>query len=503
MIVAAAVVGGFLSFSSDTEVSKAKEREVIAENITIAGVDVAGMTKAQAMEALSSYVESYTDATFTLRANDKTVTCTNKDLKISSNEEDAIDEALHYGASGNLLSRFLAQQRKERGEKEDIALHFFANRLAVTEYIQGIKAELDVPAEDSTLTRKGGSFSFVEGKEGTIVNLQKSVDAVADYIQDDWDGSDVTLDLATKTEAPKGDKEQLMSIQDALGTYSTNYGSSPSGRRKNVENGASKINGKVLYPGESYSVAANLAPISEENGYALATAYENGQVVDSVGGGVCQISSTLYNALIRAEIKITERSPHSMTVSYVEPSMDAAIAGDYKDLKFENNQETPIYIDLVTNGSTITATIYGKETRPANRKVDFVSEIVEETEPVIVYKEAADQPIGYIGKIQGSQTGYEAHLLKIVTVDGAEESNQIFNRSSYKARNTIIAVGTLSDDADASAAVRSAIATQDRNVIDVTVAERTGALEPQEETETTEIVTVDGDGNTTQIMVVE
>ena len=90
-----------------------------------------------------------------------------------------------------------------------------------------------------------------------------------------------------------------------------------------------------------------------------------------------------------------------------------------------------------------------------------------------------------------------------MTVDGAEESNQIFNRSSYKARNTIIAVGTLSDDADASAAVRSAIATQDRNVIDVTVAERTGALEPQEETETTEIVTVDCDGNTTQIMVVE
>ena len=190
-----------------------------------------------------------------------------------------------------------------------------------------------------------------------------------------------------------------------------------------------------------------------------------------------------------------------MTVSYVEPSMDAAIAGDYKDLKFENNQQTPIYIELVTDGTRITANVYGKETRPANRQVDFVSEIVEEVEPEVVYKAAPDQPIGYINRVQSANTGYEAHLLKIVTVDGVEESNQIFNRSSYKARNKIIAVGTMSDSPDATAAVQSAISTQDDNVIRVTVAERTGALEPREE-ETSEIVTVNENGVATQQVVV-
>ena len=481
--------------------------ETIAENITIAGVDVAGMTRQQAKEALEPYVESYTQATFTLQANDKSITCTNKDLKITSNEEEAIEEALHYGASGNLLARFLAKQKKDRGEKKDIALTFYANRLAVTEFLKESKAALDVPAVDNTIVRKNGAFEIVDGQVGTVLSIKKSVNTIADFIQNEWDGSDATLSLSVKTEEPQGKKEDLLTIKDVLGTYTTNYGSSAGGRRKNVENGASKLNGKVLYPGETISVAANLAPINEENGYAMATAYENGQVVDSVGGGVCQISSTLYNAVIRAELKVTERSPHSMTVSYVEPSMDSAIAGDYKDLKFQNNQDTPIYIDLITTGSSITATIYGKETRPANREIEFVSEIVEEIEPTVVYREAADQPIGYRSRVQGSQTGYEAHLLKIVTVDGVEESNQIFNRSSYKARNTIIAVGTASNDPSATSAMRSAIATQDENVISVTMAEQSGAgapaaeAPPAQEEETPAPITVTNVDE--QVMIIE
>ncbi len=455
------VCGIIFLFAGASGSAKAMQSEIIADNITIAGVDVSGMTRNQAKEALASYIDSHTDVTFTLQANEAEVSCTNKDLKITSNEEKAIDEALHYGSSGNLIARFLAQQKKERGEKEDIPLTFSANRLAITEFVKKSKETLDVKAVDNSLIRKNGAFEFIDGKEGMVISLQDSVDVIANYIQEEWDGADAAISLVTKTEEPKGDKEMLSSIKDPIGTFSTAYNSSASGRRINVENGASKLNGWVVYPGETFSVAEHLSPISEENGYATGSAYENGRVVDSVGGGVCQIATTLYNALIRAEIKITERSPHSMTVSYVEPSMDAAIAGDYKDLKFKNNQDTPIYLDVITDGSSITATIFGKETRPANRKIDFVSEVVEEIEPGVVYKAAPDQPIGYQSRTQSPETGYEAHLLKIVTVDGVEESNQIFNRSSYKPRNAIIMIGTLSDDSDASGAVRYAISTQD------------------------------------------
>ena len=123
-------------------------------------------------------------------------------------------------------------------------------------------------------------------------------------------------------------------------------------------------------------------PFDAENGYALAPSYENGTTVDSYGGGICQVSTTLYNAVMRAELEIVTRSAHSMIVTYVEPSMDAAIAGTFKDLQFKNNQETPIYIEGYTNGGTLGFRIYGKETRPDNRKVTFESEVTSQTDPV-------------------------------------------------------------------------------------------------------------------------
>lgn len=101
--------------------------------------------------------------------------------------------------------------------------------------------------------------------------------------------------------------------------------------------------------------------LQKENGYALAGSYENGQTVQTYGGGICQVSTTLYNAVIRAELKIVERFPHSMTVHYVPRSADAAIAGTHKDMKFKNTFDTPIYIEGKANGSTITFTVYGKK----------------------------------------------------------------------------------------------------------------------------------------------
>ena len=159
-------------------------------------------------------------------------------------------------------------------------------------------------------------------------------------------------------------------IKDVLGTYTTDYGSSPYGRKVNVVNGASKINGSVVYPGETFSVYKTVSPFTAENGYALAGSYENGQTVQTYGGGICQVSTTLYNAVIRAELKIKERHPHSMTVHYVPRSADAAIAGTYKDMKFENQYDFPIYIEGRANGSAITFTVYGEKTNP-ERTVEF------------------------------------------------------------------------------------------------------------------------------------
>ena len=168
--------------------------------------------------------------------------------------------------------------------------------------------------------------------------------------------------------------EDLETIQDVLGTFTTDFSSSGSARSTNLAVGAAKINGRVVMPGQTLSGYECLQPFTRENGYKSAAAYENGQVVDSIGGGVCQIATTLYNTALQAELEITQRQNHSMIVTYVKPSMDAAIAGTYKDIKITNNYSTPIYVEGYTENKKLTFTIYGKETRPANRTVEYVSE---------------------------------------------------------------------------------------------------------------------------------
>ena len=174
--------------------------------------------------------------------------------------------------------------------------------------------------------------------------------------------------------------------------------------------------------------------------------------------------SGLYYPVILAELEITERFNHSMVVGYVKPSMDAAIAGDYKDLCFVNNYDSPIYIEGYTVGKDLYFNIYGDETRPKNRVVTYESEIVSRQDPGVQFV-ATSHPVGYIGVAQGSHVGYVARLWKVVTVDGVEESREVFNKSTYRASPKIVNVGTATPDANVAATIGAAIATGDEATI--------------------------------------
>ena len=148
------------------------------------------------------------------------------------------------------------------------------------------------------------------------------------------------LNAVVQTKKPKYTKKMNEKCTDLLGEYSTDYSSSTTDRCNNVQTAAGRINGTILNPGQTFSTVKVIKDRTEENGYKAAPEYSGGKVVSGVGGGVCQVSTTLYNAVINAELQVVERSPHSMVVHYVSVSRDAAISGNYKDLKFKNNTKS-------------------------------------------------------------------------------------------------------------------------------------------------------------------
>ncbi len=434
------------------------EDETILDGIYIGSVNVGGMTYEEAQSAISDYVDEISRETVTLTAEGNTLETTLEEMGFTEDVDATIQEALQYGRTGNLVRQYKEQKDLEYEDRE-LPLTMAVDEDQLAAYLEENADTVNQDAVDYGLTRENGEFVIIEGQNGLEVNVEESVQVVSEYFADGWQ-DDASIELAVTVTEPQGTEEELEKVQDVLGTYSTNYSSSASGRKKNVANGASLINGSVVYPGETFSVYEAVSPFDEENGYALAGSYENGTTVETYGGGICQVSTTLYNAVIRAELEIVERYGHSMIVTYVDPSADAAIAGTYKDLKFTNTTDSPIYIEGVTDGSTIRFTIYGEETRASNREVSFVSETTSTTEATVEFR-ATSAAIGTVTKVQSSHTGKTARLWKIVTVDGVEESREIFNNTTYSMSPTIYEVGTSSSSEEAVAAMKVAIAIND------------------------------------------
>lgn len=444
------------------------EADTIPDRIFIGEVAVGGMTAAEAADAVNAYVESLADEKVVLSASGNILEASVSDLGLEEDTDAAVQEALGYGKTGNLVERYKAQKDLEHEDKV-LPLIMKVDEAKAAAYLEEHAAEVNQEAVDYGLTRENGEFVIIEGANGIEVDVDASVDVISEYFAAGWNG-DPSIDLTVQVTEPQGTEEELSKVKDVLGKFSTNYSSSASGRKKNVSNGCSKINGSVIYPGETFSVYEAVSPFSAETGYALAGSYENGTTVQTYGGGICQVSTTLYNAVIRAELEIVERYGHSMIVTYVDPSADAAIAGTSKDLKFKNNTDAPIYIEGYADGTNIGFTIYGQETRPENREVSFVSETTGTTQATVEYK-ATGAAIGTFTKVQSSHVGKTAQLWKVVTVNGVEESRELFNKTTYKMSPTIYEVGTASSSAEATAAMKAAIASQNEGTIKAAMAQ--------------------------------
>ena len=290
-------------------------------------------------------------------------------------------------------------------------------------------------------------FTYQEGSEGKSIVAKKLAKKIKSEFKK-WDKKDITIEAEVEVKKPEHSIDELKNCNAKLGTFTTSYGSSSTSRSNNISNAASKINGTVLYVGDTFSMLNTVTPFTKANGYYEAGSYAQGKVVDSIGGGVCQVSSTLYNAVLRAELEVVKRNNHSMIVSYVPISADAMISeGGGSDFKFKNNTDAPVYVEAYTAGRTITFNIYGHETRPSGRTIKFENKILQKISPGsdVVTKDSS-QPKSYRKVTQSAHTGYKAEYYKIVYENGVEKQRIKVNSSYYKASPNYVTVGTKEAD---------------------------------------------------------
>jgi vancomycin resistance protein YoaR len=414
--------------------------DTLPDGIYVGEYNLGGMTEEEANKKIQDLVGQMESQKITLVVDGQPMETTAKELGFHWSNPEAVNQAASAWQGGNLIKRYLNKKDIEKNHVI-IPLETALDDGRLEAFINEKCASAIVEPQNASIIRANGAFTVTPSVTGKNVDIKATKDALNAALANGL-SKPVTANATVSDVNPAITTEALSTINDILGTFSTSFSSSGASRSTNLKVGSSKINTRVLMPGETLSGYECMHPFTVSNGYATASAYENGQVVDSVGGGVCQISTTLYNAVLRAELLVAQRQNHSMVVGYVKPSQDAAIAGTYKDLKFTNNYSTPIYIEGYTSGKTITFTIYGKETRPANRTFDFVSETLSVTDPGAP-KEVVDPAMapGSRKQVQSAHTGIKSRLWKVVYLDGVEQSREILHTDTYNPSKAIIKVG--------------------------------------------------------------
>ncbi|MDE5777302.1 MAG: VanW family protein [Lachnospiraceae bacterium] len=441
IILVIGFLAGSLAFRA---VAATEDDQKIYDGVYLDSVYVGGLTKEQAREEYEKYIDGIGKLNLTFKTSKGTYSTTLEEINVSVSLDDAVEDAYNYGRQGNILSRY--KEIKALEEENAVLVpekKFDADKLK--DKLQNETSDILTAPENASIKRENGEFIVYDGVVGETIDVDATVKEVQETFEKEWEQKSITLNAAVKEQQPQYTADDFYAIDSVLGQYSTEYNSGNTNRAKNLATGASKISGTVLMPGEQFSMYDTVSPFTEENGYADAGQYVNNELVEGMGGGICQVSTTLYNAVLISELQVDERYPHSLTVSYVPLGRDAAIAGTYMDFKFSNDTEYPIYIEGYAGGGTISFAVYGHDERPDNRTIDFESKIISTTEPgdpTEIKDDTLDE--GSTVTEQEAHTGYYVELWKHVYIDGelTDSYKVSYGSSQYTAQSAKIRVGT-------------------------------------------------------------
>lgn len=236
-------------------------------------------------------------------------------------------------------------------------------------------------------------------------------------------------------------------FKDTIGTASTNFNTNSvnnANRAVNMRLSVSKINGKILLPGDVFSFNDVVGPRTADRGYKSANSYIGGKIVQDIGGGICQVSTTLYNSTLKSDLETVFRSNHMFTVGYVPFGQDAAVSYDSTDFKFKNNTNMPIKIlGSVTSSNQVVFSILGTNETP-NKTIEISNVQIGSTPAPVRYVNDPTLPEGQTVVVNSGMAGYVIDTYKIVKINGVVQSKTKIHRSTYRTLERVVKRGTKS-----------------------------------------------------------
>ncbi|KMT20819.1 VanW family protein [Clostridium cylindrosporum] len=357
-------------------VDKSTPKDKIYEGVTVNGLELGNLTKKQAIEQLEkNYNNQVKNKNIKVVYKDFSYNIDYKSLNAHYDIESAAKVALDYGKNGNAFTRFFTRFTL-KNKPTTINLKFLADDSRIKEDVKTIAKKIDKKPSNAKISYNG-TFNITDEKTGLKVDQKKLESDLKKAINPSK--KEEVVNVPVNEDKPKVTADMLKSIDTKIHGFETKFDPNNTNRAGNIRLAAESISGSVVLPGEVFSTNSAMGPRVKSNGYKEAPTIVDGTLTPGLGGGICQVSTTLYNAALLSDLEIVERRPHSLKVGYVPASRDAVISEDYIDLKFRNNTGYPIYIQGSVYGSYVSMSIYGSSKAP--KKSVKITEEVYKTIP--------------------------------------------------------------------------------------------------------------------------
>ena len=299
--------------------------------------------------------------------------------------------------------------------------------------IDKIHEEVYKEVQDAYYTKD--PFTVYPEEEG----IDFDVDAAKQLLTEEKEEYEIPLKITKPTKTVKDIGTEA--FPDLLATFSTNYNAGNANRTTNLRLAANKINGTVLLPNEEFSYNKVVGERTISAGYKMAATYSNGAVVDGLGGGICQISSTLYDAVVMANLKITTRRNHQFVTSYLPAGKDATVVWGSQDFKFVNSRKYPIRITATVQNGVATIQVWGIK-EEVEYDISIETKKIATIEPTTQYISDPSLPAGQQKVVQAGSNGRKVEAYKVTKLNGQVVSTTLLSKDTYNAMKRIVRVGT-------------------------------------------------------------
>lgn len=411
----------------------------IFNGISINNINVSGMSKDNAIKILEEkFNKTISNKIINLNSGNYKYILQYRELNAHYDIDTAVNTAYEYGKTGSFINKTRNRLLLKK-EPVNIEMEFMFDTSIIGKVIKDVNQKVYRDPKDAKISFDGSNFKITPDEVGIKVDEKSLEQMISEAVKPESIVDNITVPTETINAKVKGD--MLSKINTKISSFTTVFKPSDINRTENIRIASKQTNGVLILPGDVFSMNKALGPRVISKGYKEAPVIINGTIVPGLAGGICQVTSTIYNATLLSNLEIVERRQHGLAVSYVGVGRDATISGDVIDFKFRNTNKYPIYIYAAMGKSSLTVSLYGANEHPG-QFVQITSEITERIKPDIEYiydssldngvKITEDKPI----------TGIKSKTYKKVFQDGKLISNEMISQDFYKPAKGKIRVGT-------------------------------------------------------------